>query len=132
MTSIYDQRAKAFASVAAYVVLALDETATSQRVATIAFKHPRDGAGRLYAYVHWIGIPMQRGFASGGGYDKHTAACAAAFRKWQWPSGSSGPIADKSREADALHAFVTALQLDDGYGWSRNLEQAGFTVMQAV
>lgn len=76
MSDIYDQHRAAFANVSAYVILRGGE-----RVATIAFKFPRDGAGRLYAYVHWIGVPMVRGFAAGGGYDKRSAAVADAAQK---------------------------------------------------
>ena len=73
---IYDQHRAAFSNVSAYVVMHGGE-----RVATVAIKYPRDGAGRLYAYVHWLGVPMVRGFAGGGGYDKRSAACASAARK---------------------------------------------------
>lgn len=45
---IYDQHRKAFSNVSAYVVMAGE-----QRCATIAFKFPKDGAGRLYAYMHY-------------------------------------------------------------------------------
>ena len=76
MSSIYEQHAASFANVAAYVILC-----DGERVATIAFKFPRDGAGRLYAYVHWIGAEMVRGSANGYGYDKRSAACAAAVAR---------------------------------------------------
>ena len=76
MPDIYDQHKAAFPSVSAYVVLH-----NGERVATIAFKHPRDGSGRLYAYVHWLGVEMVRGFAGGYGYDKHSAACADAAQR---------------------------------------------------
>jgi hypothetical protein len=110
----YKQHRAAFASVSAYVVMHGGE-----RVATIALKFPRDGAGRLYAYVNWLGSGMVRGFAAGGGYDKTSAACASAARKM--PPG-----------ADIENAFIAALAKDDGYGWERNLQSAGFNVWQAV
>src|SRR3546814_19308140 len=75
MTAIYDQHDKAFARVSAYVV-----TKDGARVANVSIKFPADGAGRLYAYVHWIGLEMVRDHANGYGYDKRTAAvsgCAA-------------------------------------------------------
>lgn len=62
MADIYDQHAAAFARVSAYAILKDGDV-----VARIAFKFPADGAGRLYAYVHWIGTEMARGCASGGG-----------------------------------------------------------------
>lgn len=116
MTDIYQQHRAAFAAVSAYVILHRGE-----RVATVAFKYPRDGAGRLYAYVHWLGSPMVRGFAGGGGYDKHSAACAAAVRKMAVPGAS--PASD---------AFVIAMNVDRGYGWDDELRRAGFDVLQAV
>ena len=73
MSSIYELHDKAFRHVSAYVILL-----NGERVATVAIKFPADGAGRLYAYVHWIGTPMVRGFAGGYGYDKRSAACADA------------------------------------------------------
>lgn len=126
MTDIYDQHKAAFANVSAYVICKGGE-----RVATIAFKFPRDGAGRLYAYVHWRGAPMVRGFAGGYGYDKRSAAIANAMRKQIWPPGSSGPGGSEFQAA-ALHAFREALSDDSGSGWDRRLLTAGFTVWQAV
>lgn len=75
MSNIYDQHNSAFRQVQAYVILK-----GSERVATIAFKFPHDGAGRLYAYVHWLGAPMVRGYANGYGYDKRSAAVESAVQ----------------------------------------------------
>lgn len=122
--SIYDQHRSAFSSVSAYIVFL-----NNAKVATIAFKYPRDGAGRLYAYVHWLGVPMVRGFASGGGYDKHSAACAHASSKIP----ASDPIHDDlTTNKENQSRFIQALSLDDGFGWDRNLRSAGFEVLQAV
>jgi hypothetical protein len=122
MSSIYDQHAAAFANVSAYVILR-----DGARVATIAFKFPRDGAGRLSAYVHWIGLEMVRGYAAGGGYDKRSAACAAAVAKMR-----AGFTAD-ARDADyAADPFRAALAIDDGMEWHNRLRAAGFEVVQAV
>jgi hypothetical protein len=122
MTSIYDQHAAAFANVSAYVILR-----DGQRVATIAFKFPRDGAGRLFAYVHWIGAEMVRGYASGGGYDKRSAACAAAVAKMK-----AGPGRDGAEIDAAADPFRAALAIDDGIEWHNRLRAAGFEVVQAV
>ena len=119
MTSIYTQHEAAFANVSAYVVMK-----GADRVATIAFKFPRDGAGRLWAYVHWIGTEMTRGHASGYGYDKRTAACANAMSKGVALKGEA-PGAD-------LLTFYTALARDGGTTWDSALREAGFTVLQAV
>lgn len=120
MSNIYDQHRAAFSNVSAYVIL----NAAGDRVATIAFKYPRGGAGRLYAYVHIFGCEMVRGSASGGGYDKHSAACADAVRKMK--------AGDRTKCVDGLAHFYAALRADDGRHWDSRLRDAGFTVLQAV
>jgi hypothetical protein len=118
---IYDQHRAAFNQVSAYVVMH-----GADRVATVAIKYPRDGAGRLYAYVHWLGVPMVRGFAGGGGYDKRSAACASAARKLpeHLPAGYDAA-------ADAYRRFVDVMRADGGLDWNTALTGAGFTVLQA-
>lgn len=135
MTDIYKQHDAAFAQVAAYVVMR-----GTDRVATIAFKFPRDGAGRLYAYVHWIGCEMVRGQASGYGYDKRSAACAHAASKMAgkaiWDGKANNGFGGFTGEAEPMTAqqvlFHAALRKDDGMGWDRNLRDAGFEIWQAV
>jgi hypothetical protein len=131
MADIYRQHESAFSRVSAYVI-----TKDGERVANVAFKYPADGAGRLYAYVHWFGIEMVRGFAAGGGYDKPSAATYSAAKK---------PKIRRMLSADALRveghlvnptgdhaAFWNALAIDDGHNWDSRLRDAGFTVLQAV
>lgn len=169
MTDIYDLHDKAFARVSAYVILR-----SGEKVATVAIKHPADGAGRLYAYVHWLGVPMVRGFAGGYGYDKRSAACADAAKRlpdpaetmaraagWKTADLTPGmvvchvehlrdeagrhPTADSWLAALAIYSghqepakrddwirFRVALSMDGGDDWTRALERAGFTVLQAV
>lgn len=131
MANIYDQHAAAFSRVSAYAVMR-----DGERVATIAFKFPQDGAGRLYAYVHWIGAEMVRGHANGYGYDKRTAACAsarAAFAKWYRAlRPDDGTVLHGRLATEACAAFWTALERDTGPSWSDQLHKAGFTVYQAV
>ncbi len=119
MANIYDQHRTAFKDVSAHVVLL-----NGNRVATIAFKYPRDGAGRLYAYVHWLGTEMVRGHAAGGGYDKHSAACVHASEKM--------PDQAPSHAATKYEDFKSAIGFDCGTNWGRRLEDAGFVVVQAV
>lgn len=129
MTNIYNQHDAAFANVSAYVILGndADEYGNRQRVATIAFKHPRDGASRLYAYVHWIGLEMVRGHANGYGYDKKSAACESAIEKLlKLYEG------DKREVCYSRISFIKALQNIGGSTWDRRLQDAGFTVLQAV
>lgn len=127
--NIYDQHRASFANVSAFVVM-LD----GQRAATIAFKFPRDGAGRFLAYVHWIGAPMVRGYAGGYGYDKQSASLANAAAKLTLENGTypDGTPYYGEEEVTAHAAFKTALSLDDGHGWRCNLEDAGFKVWGAV
>lgn len=121
MSDIYDQHKAAFSNVAAYVVMR-----DGERVATIAIKFPKDGAGRLYAYVHWLGVPMVRGQASGFGYDKRSAAVAAATKKIAKADQRDG------WNEEHQDTFIEALSQDDGRDWERRLEAAGFNVFQAV
>lgn len=111
---IYVQHQAAFKHVSAFVI-----THNGERVATIAFKFPRDGAGRLYVYVHWLGTPMVRGWAGGYGYDKMSAACEHAMRR-------------KNAWGDIDPAFHSALANDGGSTWDTRLRNAGFDVLQAV
>jgi hypothetical protein len=119
---IYKLHETAFASVSAYVILDKGE-----RVATIAFKYPRDGSGRLYAYVHWHGIEMVRGYAGGYGYDKHSAACSSAAARMTDPTRMP-----KHMDVPRYDTFRAELRKDDGFYWDRRLRDAGFTVLQAV
>lgn len=127
--NIYDQHRASFAQVSAFVVVH-----DGKRVATVALKYPRDGAGRLLAYVHWLGESMVRGYAGGYGYDKASAAIAHAADKLsisqgEWADGSK----HYSEETLALHArFKETLARDDGYEWARRLQDAGFIVWGAV
>lgn len=121
MSDIYKLHDAAFYHVSAYVVVK-----DGERVATIAFKFPRDGAGRLYAYVHWLGVPMVRGFAGGYGYDKRSAAVANAVNKLIVPVEMDG------LKAALMHNFLGAVEIDGGEYFDRKLENAGFTVWQAV
>lgn len=120
---IYEQHDKAFRDVSAFVILK-----DGERVATVALKFPKDGAGRLWAYVHWIGLPMVRGYAGGFGYDKRSAAVAAAAKKMALPV----PCEEKVATGEGYTAFVKALEDGDGHNWACRLERAGFTVLQAV
>lgn len=108
---VYDQHNATFRGVSAYVVMK-----GAQRVGTIAFKN----GTACQVFAHWLGSTMIRATAGGGGYDRHSAACAKAARK-----------ADPGGNVDAK-AFWSALEIDGGSSWDRELERAGFTVLQAV
>jgi hypothetical protein len=143
MADIYQQHAAAFSRVSAYVIMR-----DGERVATIAFKFPADGAGRLYAYVHYLSATMARGFAGGYGYDKRSHAAANAARNIA-PVNSDALIADLRAEGQhaaaaniaagdvetnaALALFCAALEAGDGgLSWDRALRNEGFDVLSAV
>jgi hypothetical protein len=127
MTDISEQHKASFASVSAYVVLKGGE-----RVATVAFKFPRDGAGRLYAYVHWIGTEMVRGHAGGYGYSKCDAAVSVAAKKLRPIRDADFASRTYAADKEFSDAFINALLPDNGYSWDRHLRDAGFDVMPAV
>lgn len=117
---IYDQHDAAFKAVSAYVVLK-----DGKPVAKVAFKF----GGAVTAYVHWLGIEMTRGQAGGGGYDRQSAAVAAAARKI--PEAPFVTMAD-AVERGNRDAFLKAARADGGQHWDGALRNAGFTVIQAV
>lgn len=121
-TDIYKQHDKAFNRVSAYVIMKDNE-----RVATVAFKFPRDGAGRLYAYVHWIGTEMVRGHANGYGYDKRSAAVESAVEKLLNPAALHGNAHNEN-----WYSLTGALGNIGGNTWDGALREAGFIVLQAV
>lgn len=119
MSDIYLQHDAAFKRVQAFVVMK-----EAARVATVAFRLPEDGAGRLYAYTHWLGIAMVRGHANGYGYDKRSAAVEDAVAKLETttPEGNG----------EDFRKFVSVLKDCGGDTWNGALHKAGFTVLQAV
>jgi len=131
MPSIYDLHDKAFARVSAFVI-----ARNGEKVATVALKFPANGAGRLYAYVHWIGVPMVRGFAGGDCYDKRSVAVSEALANLY----ASERIASMSADTQTAYTafcdarkgmLAIALSRFDSRDWTQCLEEAGFTVWQA-
>lgn len=123
MTSIYEQFDKATARVGAYVILK-----DGANVGRVVLAYPRDGAGRLWAYVQVWGEPMTRHYAGGGGYDKATAAVYGAVQKLAPEGGEhpSGPTA-----VAMIAAWRAAVNSYGGYDWRYQFEAAGFTVAHA-
>ena len=126
MTDIYEMHAKAFPTVTAYAVLR-----GGKPVAKIAFKTSATST-RVWVYVHYLGTPMVRACADGGGYDKHTAAIENAYKAGVAAvKGQKGP--DTSPQVLAmLHAarfFWDSLNgspRDEGATWDVRLRRAGF------
>ena len=120
--AIYDAHRKAFASVNAYAVLLAGE-----RVANIAIKYPRDGAGRLTAFVHWYGVEMSRGYASGGGYDKASAAVASAARTMP----DVLPV-NFNEHQGAYSVFLSVCRRDASDRFYDALRKSGFEVIAVI
>lgn len=118
MADIYDQHKAAFANVSAYVVMKGEDC-----IANVAFKFAKSGL-RTTVYFHIIGAQMVRAYASGGGYDKCSAAVQSAVARVEAHDGDTQTI-------QRVGAFRAALT-DDGQHWDNALRQAGFSVWQAV
>jgi hypothetical protein len=128
MTDIYEQHTAAFAKASAFVIL--DQA--GERVATVAIKFPADGAGRLYAYVHLIGLPMARGFANGYGYDKRSAGVLSAIERIVFGDRFNAADPCHVRYANHLRALKGAMVAMGGDDWTRAIEREGYRVLQAV
>ena len=130
---VYDAHRKAFTNVSAWVIL----DAQGDKVATVAIKY----GARVTAFTHFLNVPMTRGSAGGGGYDRESAAVQDGFAKaiahdpkavrddWQ---NRPEYLAMERDAQSALDAFRQALNSHNGYYWYQNLERAGYRVMQAV
>ena len=109
----YEQRNKKFSQVEAWAVMQ-----AGVQVGVIQVKYPKDGAGRVHAYVHEFGFRMLHGYAGGYGYDKTGAAIGACFN-------------DKEREqASALYGALKSVTYDGQ--WQDVIKAAGFDLLQAV
>lgn len=129
MSDIYEQHRAAFNQVSAFVIIKDNE-----QIGTVALKFPRDGAGHLYAYVHFHGMPMVRARAGGYGYDKRSAAVHATADKIKpdyFSKDSYGNTWAKERKA-CEHFRDTLKDCDGGEAWTDTFRKAGYIVMQAV
>lgn len=126
---IYEQHTAAFSHVAAYVILGrnTDDFGNTVCVAKVAIKRSKSGL-RTTAFVHWHGVPMAKGVANGGGYDKDTASVASAANRCT----VSPKVGHDSQEMDDHIAFLRAASLNGGKRWDDAVRDAGFTVLQAV
>lgn len=81
------------------------------------------------AYVQAWGFEMQAGRAGGGGYDRASAAVAAAAAKL-----TAGDDAQDRKGARILGELREALleRAAGGTGWERRLEDAGFTIARVI
>ena len=122
---IYDQFDDAFRYVSTSAIFK-----DGEHVANICFKFPRDGAGRLYCYLHVLALPMVRGYAGGYGYDKKSAAfCDAAdkavsvkLEDWQSKEGYE-------KEKAIASDFATIAANIGGKDWKDALHDNGYEVV---
>lgn len=119
---IYREFDAAFSHVAAYVVI---DPKNGACVAKVAIKRGSSGL-RTTAFVHWLGVPMVKGIANGGGYDKDSASVASAARR------ITGLDVLHETKHGACLDFREAASLDGGKRWDDAVRDAGFTVFQAV
>lgn len=123
MTDIYNQHAAAFINVQAFTAFKLIDGNITNLI-KVAFKFPKDGAGRLYCYLHILGTPMVRGMANGYGYDKRSAAIMDAVNKMDDKESAiySGQISD----------LKAALYNCESKDYDDALRDAGYTILTAV
>ena len=137
LEDVYNNHDKHFRQVRAYCVLK-----DGQHVAKVSIRYPQDGVGRVYAYVHFLGIRMVRGDAGGYGYDKTSAAVWKACEEYRKHKvaitaeqfeGLPDSLKDERRAffSGPVTAFFDAITAR-GDDWKRGLEQAGYSVFQAV
>ena len=113
MTSIYQRHEKAFPQVSAGALVV-----RGVNVGCIAFKFPKDGAGRLQCFLHLYGYTMVVGTASGYGYDKKSAALESACRLLP---------------EECLVEFPSLVKFDcGGYDFQKALSLAGFEYFRGV
>ena len=74
MTTVYDKHAKHFSQVSAYVII----DSEGDQKGTMSIKYPKDGAGKLYLYLHLYGSQMVQVSVSGCGFDKLSVAVQKA------------------------------------------------------
>jgi len=133
MKTIYDHHDAAFSNVSAYVI-----TKGANSVMKINLKFPKDGAGRLYAYAHFYGVPMVRAFAGGYGYDKKSAAVSHAIEKIVQEPDDSGFVGKqwyeiaRKAEKEQISELQNAFKNIGGKDWQDVLRDLGYTVLQAV
>ena len=77
MSKVYDNLDKATKHISASVILKDGEVK-----GRVIVKYPKDGASRLYVFIHEYGLECLQGMASGYGYDKTGAAISDAYEQW--------------------------------------------------
>lgn len=115
MTSktVYQKHDSAFSLVSAGALVI-----NGEQKGAIAFKFPKDGAGRLSCFLHLHGFPMVIGTAGGYGYDKKAASFESACR---------------FLDDECLLKFPSLSAMDcKGYSFECALKVAGFSYYRGV
>jgi len=128
-TAVYNWSARAFRGVRAWVIV---EKYSGKHIANVSMKYPQDGSGRLYVYLHIIGLDMVRGSAAGGGYDKGSAAMEKATEAVKAPAFE---LLENERYCTIdrhRRTIADTMAKNGGWAWQDRIEAAGYAVFQAV
>jgi hypothetical protein len=115
MTTIYEQFDAATRSFTAYAILSDGEA-----VGRVVIKF----GTAVTAYVQVWGMPMTKGRAGGGGYDRATAAVSAALQKIDLRDAAYPDPKATATVTKILEAFAGK----GGERWTSILEGAGFVL----
>lgn len=126
MTDVYEQFEKHTARVSGDVILYKGDS-----VGRVVFVHPRDGAGRLYCYLQFWGSHMERGSASGYGYNKRKAAFEDAMGRLAKQLATC-PDVPSPMKSHAMIACETYAADKTGEDWDVKLRTGGFTTAHVV
>lgn len=122
-----------YAAFNAIPVSAYAITYKGKHVGLITWKHPNDGAGRMYCYLHIFGFPMVRGQAAGFGYDRRGVSWVDAL---DYLATAESLEQSEAPFAQAAAAMLETLRGFDGAtGWETmkyRLEDVGFQLLRAV
>jgi len=123
MKSSYEKKSAAFPLVASFAIIN-----NGQPVGTLAYKFPKDGAGRLTCFLHFHGYSMTTGYATGYGYDKKSAALEVAA------SHADLILVNDYTKKSAIDEFpvIKALQNIGGSDAYTVFKQNGFDLFQTI
>lgn len=128
LKDIYKQHDNTFNLVSAYVIL----DKQGNRVATLAFKFPKDGAGRLNCFFHLIGVEMIKGFAGGYGYDKRSHAVSNAIKNLENTYNIQYGNKDFQNFDNIIKNLKNAFDKIGGENWDTVFHSLGYKIYQAV
>ena len=127
---IWQKHDKHFAQVKACAIL----DSEGKHILNVSWKYPNDGAGRLYCYVHIIGLAPSQGMAGGYGYDKTSAALQSAFEKYKpyEPFYNGEPESDIVRKNETIAHFKAMFKNIGGQDWHNVFRDNGYQVLNVL